>query len=152
MTRTMPNDTLHISSDKGALDVDMICTFLRDHAYWSRGIPRETVERAIDGSLCFGAYIEGRQVAFARLVTDSATFAYLCDVFVLPDYRQRGYGQALMRHIFDAGLARGLRRILLVTSDAHELYRPHGFQALASPEKFMGIARPDIYAVPPAGQ
>lgn len=148
----MPNDTLHISSDKRALDIDMIYTFLRDHAYWSQGIPRETVERAIDGSLCFGGYVEGRQVAFARLVTDSATFAYLCDVFVLPEYRKRGYGQALMRHIFDSELTRGLRRILLVTSDAHELYRPQGFQALASPEKFMEVARPDIYAVPRTGR
>lgn len=148
----MQNDTLHISNDKRALDIDMISTFLRDHAYWSRGIPRETVERAIDGSLCFGGYVEGRQVAFARLVTDSATFAYLCDVFVLPEYRKRGYGQALMRHIFDSELTRGLRRILLVTSDAHALYRPHGFQALASPEKFMEVARPDIYAVPRTGR
>ncbi|MGN6083967.1 GNAT family N-acetyltransferase [Trinickia sp.] len=142
----MPNDTLHISSDKHALDIDMIYAFLRDHAYWSRGIPRETLERAIDGSLCFGAYIEGRQVAFARLVTDMATFAYLCDVFVLPEHRKRGYGQALVRHIFDSDFAKGLRRIVLVTSDARELYRPHGFRALASPEKYMEIARPDIYA------
>lgn len=144
----MPTDTLHISSDKHALDIDMIHTFLCDHAYWSKGIPRETVERAIAGSLCFGAYVDGRQVAFARLVTDMATFAYLCDVFVLPDYRKRGYGHALMCHILDSDMAKGLRRILLVTSDAHELYRPHGFRALAAPDKYMEIARPDIYAAP----
>lgn len=142
----MQHDDLRISSDKAALDIDMIHTFLRDHAYWSKGIPRETLERAVDGSTCFGAYIDGRQVAFARLVTDSATFAYLCDVFVLPAYRKRGYGQALMRHIFDSDLLKGLRRIMLVTNDAHELYRPHGFSALASPERHMEIVRPDIYA------
>ena len=148
----MPNDTLYFSSDKHALDFDMIYAFLRDHAYWSRGIPRETVERAIDGSLCFGAYVEGRQVAFARLVTDLATFAYLCDVFVLPEHRKRGYGQALVRHILDSDFAKGLRRIVLVTSDAHELYRPHGFRALASPEKYMEIVRPDIYAAARAAE
>ena len=148
----MPTDTLHLSSDKQALDIDMIYAFLRDHAYWSKGIPRVAVERAIDGSVCFGAYIEGRQVAFARLVTDMATFAYLCDVFVLHDYRKRGYGQALMRHILDSEWTKSLRRIVLVTSDAHELYRPHGFRALASPEKYMEIARPDIYAGPHAAQ
>lgn len=148
----MPNDTPHISSDKHALDIDMIFTFLHDHAYWSKGIARETLERAIDGSVCFGAYLAGRQVAFARLVTDMATFAYLCDVFVLPEYRQRGYGQALIRHILDSGWIKGLRRIVLVTSDAHELYRPNGFSALASPEKYMEIARPDIYTAPHAAK
>lgn len=143
----MPSSgNLHISNDKQALDVDMIHAFLCDHAYWSKGIPRETVERAIDGSLCFGAYVETKQVAFARLITDMATFAYLCDVFVLPEHRKHGYGRALMRHIFDSDLLKGLRRIVLVTGDAHELYRPYGFTGLASPEKYMEIARPEIYA------
>jgi GNAT superfamily N-acetyltransferase len=143
----MPSrDNLRISSDKQALDVDMIHAFLRDHAYWSKGIPKDTVERAIEGSVCFGAYVEETQVAFARLVTDRATFAYLCDVFVLPEHRKRGYGHALMRHIFDSDWLKGLRRIVLVTGDAHELYRPYGFASLASPEKYMEIARPDIYA------
>jgi GNAT superfamily N-acetyltransferase len=92
----MANDSLRISSDKRALDIDMIHAFLRDHAYWSKGIPKETVERAIEGSLCFGGFVGDKQVAFARLVTDMATFAYLCDVFVLPEYRGHGYGRALM--------------------------------------------------------
>lgn len=142
----MPHDTLRISCDKHTLDIDMIHAFLRDHAHWSKGIPRETVERAIEGSVCFGAYVRDEQVGFARLVTDMATFGYLCDVFVLPEYRKRGYAQALMRHIFDSDLFKRLRRVVLVTSDAHALYRPHGFQSLASPEKYMEIARPDIYA------
>lgn len=141
----MQDHTLHISTDKEALDLDMICAFLRDHAYWSKGIPRETVARAINGSVCFGGYVRGKQVAFARLITDTATFAYLCDVFVLPEYRKCGYGHALMSHLFDSDLLKGLRRVVLVTGDAHELYRPYGFEALASPEKYMEIARLDIY-------
>ena len=141
----MPHDDLRISSDKRELDIDTIHAFLRDDAYWSKGISRETLERAVDGSMCFGAYVQGKQVAFARLVTDRATFAYLCDVFVLPDYRKRGYGQALMRHIFESDLLKELRRIMLVTSDAHALYRPHGFAALAHPDRHMEIVRPDIY-------
>lgn len=142
----MQSERLHISSDKHALDIDTIHAFLSDRAYWSKGIPRDTLERAIDGSVCFGGYVRGKQVAFARLVTDGATFAYLCDVFVLPEYRNRGYGQALISHIFDSELIKGLRRVVLVTSDAHELYRPHGFQALGSPERYMEIVRADIYS------
>jgi GNAT superfamily N-acetyltransferase len=143
----MPSlDNLRISSDKQELDVDLIHAFLRDHAYWSKGIPRSTVERAIEGSVCFGAYVGTKQVAFARLITDMATFAYLCDVFVLPEHRKRGYGHALMSHLFDSDLLKGLRRIVLVTGDAHELYRPYGFASLANPEKYMEIARPDIYS------
>ena len=139
-------NSLRFSSDKQALDIDLIHAFLHDHAYWSKGIPRSTLERAIEGSVCFGAYVGATQVAFARLVTDMATFAYLCDVFVLPEHRKRGYGHALMSHIFASDLLKGLRRIVLVTGDAHELYRPYGFASLASPEKYMEIARPDIYS------
>ncbi|MCQ4437833.1 GNAT family N-acetyltransferase, partial [Clostridioides difficile] len=83
--------------------------------------------RAIEGSLCFGAYVGDRLVGFARLVPDHATFAYLCDVFVLPAERGNGYGRALIAHVFAHEMVQGLRRIMLVTSDAHALYRPLGF-------------------------
>jgi GNAT superfamily N-acetyltransferase len=142
----MEIDALRISSDKGELDIDVIHAFLRDHAAWAKGIPRATVERAIEGSLCFGAYLGKRQVGFARVVTDMATFGYLCDVFVLPDYRLRGYAAALMHHIFDSDLLKGLRRIVLVTSNAHDVYQPYGFEALANPERYMELHRPDVYA------
>lgn len=142
----MTIDALRISSDKRELNIDVIHAFLHDHAAWSKGIPRETLERAIEGSLCFGAYLGKRQIGFARVVTDMATFGYLCDVFVLPEYRSRGYAAALMRHIFDADLLNGLRRIILVTTDAHGVYRPHGFTALANPERYMELHRPDVYA------
>nr|WP_241025239.1 GNAT family N-acetyltransferase [Burkholderia sp. Ac-20384] len=137
---------MRFSTDKRELDVDAIFDFLHRDAYWSLGIPRDVVERAIEGSLCFGAYVGDRLVGFARLVTDHATFAYLCDVFVLPAERGNGYGRALIDHVFAQEMVQGLRRIMLVTSDAHELYRPVGFELSANPERMMEIRRPDIYA------
>lgn len=142
----MTNAALRISSDKSELDIDVIHAFLRDHAAWSKGISRKTVERAIEGSLCFGAYLGEHQIGFARVVTDMATFGYLCDVFVLPEYRSRGYAAELMRHIFGSETLKGLRRIVLVTSDAHGVYLPHGFTALAHPDRYMELHRPDVYA------
>ncbi|HEV3104590.1 MAG TPA: GNAT family N-acetyltransferase [Trinickia sp.] len=141
----MDHDVLRISADKHELDIDLIHAFLRDHASWSLGIARNTVERAIEGSLCFGAYLGRRQVGFARVVTDMATFGYLCDVFVLPEFQSRGYAAALMAHILDSDLLKGLRRIVLVTSDAHGLYQQYGFERLAHPEKYMEVHRPDVY-------
>ncbi|MBR8653051.1 GNAT family N-acetyltransferase [Achromobacter sp. Marseille-Q0513] len=141
---------LRISTDKSELDVDMIHAFLRDQTPWARGIPRDTLERALAGSRCYGAYLDGRQVAFARLVTDEATFAYLCDVFVLPDYRGRGFSRALMRHVFDDPVVAALRRIVLVTTSAHGVYAPLGFTAPEHPERYMELHRPDVYAASPA--
>lgn len=129
----IPPATLRISTDKRELDVDAIFEFLHRDAYWSQGIPRDVVERAIEASLCFGAYVDGRQVGFARLVTDHATFAYLCDVFVLPHARGNGYGRALIDYVFAQPMLQGLRRIMLVTADAHALYRPVGFEPPAHP-------------------
>lgn len=141
----MDNAVLQISSDKHRLDVDMIHTFLHDHAPWAKGIAYETVKQAIEGSLCFGAYLGEQQVGFARVVTDHATFGYLCDVFVLPEFRSKGYARALMKNISEHKLLSGLRRIVLVTSDAHHVYRPFGFENLAHPERYMELHRPDIY-------
>lgn len=136
---------LRISSDKDELDLDMVHAFLSQETPWAKGMPRETLERAIAGSLCFGGYVDGEQVAFARVVTDHATFAYLCDVFVLPQYRGKGYAHALLAQLFASESLQGLRRIMLATTDAHHVYRPHGFQALSSPELFMEVHNPDVY-------
>ena len=137
---------LRVGTDRAELDRDMIHAFLSQHAYWSLGIPRDTVERAIEGSLCFGGYVEGvGQVAFARVVTDGATFGYLADVFVLPAQRGRGYARALMDAIVAHPSLQGLRRIMLATSDAHRLYAHYGFVAPARPQTLMEILRPDIY-------
>ena len=136
---------LEISNDKGRLDVPLIHRFLSEEAYWSRGIPLSTVQRAINHSLCFGGYVDGQQVAFARVITDKATFGYLADVFVLPAHRGRGYGKALMQTLLAHPELQGLRRLMLATSDAHALYAGFGFQAPAHPGSLMERYQPDIY-------
>lgn len=137
---------LRVSTDKGELDLPLIHRFLSTEAYWSRGIPQDTVERAIAGSLCFGGYVEGEgQVAFARVVSDFATFAYLADVFVLPAHRGQGYSKQLMDAVFAHPQLQGLRRFMLATSDAHGLYARYGFTAPARPDRLMEVVRPDIY-------
>ncbi len=134
---------LRVSTDKGELDVPLIRRFLSTGAYWSPGVSRETVERAIAGSLCFGGYLEGTgQVAFARVVTDAATFAYLADVFFLPEHRGRGHSRQLMDAVMAHPQLQGLRRFMLATLDVHGLYAQYGFVSVARPERLMEITRP----------
>ncbi len=138
--------TLRISTDKHELDVEVIHGFLATEAYWSRGIPRATVEAAIAGSLCFGGYIDGiGQVAFARVVTDGATFGYLADVFVLPAQRGQGYSKQLVAEIMAHPQLQGLRRFMLATFDAHGLYARFGFIPTARPDRLMEKLDMDIY-------
>ncbi|WP_437924812.1 GNAT family N-acetyltransferase [Sorangium sp. So ce291] len=139
-----------ISSDKALLDVERIHAFLAS-AYWSKGIPREVVERAIQGSLCFGLYKAGAQIGFARVITDHATFAYLADVFIVEAEQHKGYGKALIAHVAEALGHLRLRRTLLATADAHGLYRQVGFTPLEKPDLFMEINVKDIYQQGKAG-
>ena len=141
--------TLRIDTSREALDRDMIHAFLAEQAYWSRGIPRETVERAIEGSLCFGGYLDGRQVAFARVVTDGATFGYLADVFVLPEYRGHGHAKARKAAVLAHPQLQGLRRVSLATLDAHALYAGFGFTTPSRPQNLMEKLDPDIYTRQP---
>ncbi|MBR0799450.1 GNAT family N-acetyltransferase [Bradyrhizobium jicamae] len=134
-----------ISTDRQRLDVAVIHRFLAEESYWSPGIPRSVVERAIRNSLCFAVYHRAAQVGFARVVTDKSTFALLADVFILEAHRGKGLSKALMRCVVDHEDLQGLRRLLLLTSDAHGLYRQFGFDAIGSPQRFMEIVRPDIY-------
>ncbi|MGN6740998.1 GNAT family N-acetyltransferase [Dyella sp.] len=143
------DDTLRIDTSREALDRDMIHAFLAEQAYWSRGIPRETMERAIEGSLCFGGYLDGRQVAFARVITDGATFGYLADVFVLPEHRGQGHATTLMAAVMEHPQLQGLRRFSLATLDAHALYAGFGFTAPARPQTLMEKLDPDIYTRQP---
>ncbi len=136
---------MRISTDKTELDIPLIHRFLSGESYWARGIPLETLQRAIDNSLCFAGFVDGRQVAFARVVSDFATFAYLGDVFVLPEVRGKGHARALMEAIDAHPKLQGLRRFQLVTSDAHGLYERFGFTPLAHPARHMERHRPDVY-------
>ncbi len=127
---------LLVSTDPARLDLDVIHGFL-SQSYWARGIPRRVVERSIAHSLCFGAYRDGRQVGFARVISDRATYAYVADVFVLPSDRGRGVGKRLMAAMVAHPELQGLRRWTLFTRDAHELYRQYGFGAARYPERLM---------------
>ena len=134
-----------LSDDRAELDLDLIHGFL-SQAYWSPNIPRETVERAIDGSHVVGAYDDQGQIGFARVITDHATFAYLADVFVLPGHRGKGIATAMVRHLQDHPALQGLRRWLLVTRDAQPVYARLGWTRITGPERFMERHDPDVYA------
>jgi len=134
-----------ISTDPVRLDLDVIHGFLTN-CYWARGIPRDVVGRSIEHSLCFGVYDgSGAQVAFARVVSDFATVAYLGDVFVLESHRRRGLSKWLMECIMQHAALHGLRRWILLTRDAHGLYEQFGFTPVKSPERYMELHRADVY-------
>ncbi|MFC3711646.1 GNAT family N-acetyltransferase [Sphingoaurantiacus capsulatus] len=136
-----------LSDDKAELQLDVIHGFLAQ-TYWSPGIPRAVVERAIANSRCVGAYaVDGRQLGFARLVTDDATFAYLCDVFVLPEVRGQGVSKAMVGFFLDHPELQNLRRWMLATSDAHGVYARFGFAPPDAEQagRLMQRLDPDVY-------
>ena len=135
---------LVVSTDPARLDLNAVHSYLIS-AYWCEGIPREIVERALKNSLCFGLFDGSIQVGLARVVTDYATFAYLCDVYVLETHQGRGLGKWLIECAMAHPQLQGLRRFNLVTRDAHQLYAPFGFKPLAAPERHMEKVTPDIY-------
>jgi GNAT superfamily N-acetyltransferase len=135
-----------VSTDWRQLDRELIHRFLSS-CYWAKGIPRETVDRSIENSLCFGLYHKGQQVGFARVISDFATYAYIGDVFVIEAFRGRGLGKVLMRSILEHPALQGLRRWSLVTKDAHGLYAQFGFQPVKSPERHMEIFDREVYSL-----
>jgi ribosomal protein S18 acetylase RimI-like enzyme len=143
MTHADDGDVV-VTSDPAAVDLDAVHAFLTA-TYWSPGIPRETVARAIAGSIPFSVLWKGQQVGFARVITDRATFAYLADVYVLQEYRGRGLAVRLMDAIMAHPDLQGLRRFLLVTRNAHGLYRRYGFTDLANPSMHLERVNPDVY-------
>ena len=133
-----------ISTEKSRLNIDVIHSFLTN-SYWAKGIPKETIERCIQHSLCFGVYTGQEQVGFARVTTDYTTFAYLADVFILVDHRGKGLSKLLMKEIIAHPQLQGLRRFVLATRDAHGLYKQFGFKEIAHPDRWMEIHDPLVY-------
>jgi GNAT superfamily N-acetyltransferase len=133
---------LEVSTDRARLDLALIERALND-SYWAAGRPRDVIERSIANSLCFGVYAEGTQIAFARVITDRAVFAYLSDVFVVPEFRGRGVGKTLVRAVLDHAELQGLTLFLLRTRDAQGLYAQFGFSSVDWPEELMArVAAP----------
>jgi GNAT superfamily N-acetyltransferase len=133
-----------ISTDPSRMDLEAIHAYLT-LSYWSEEIPKETLRKAIESSLCFALLDDSRQIGFARVITDRATFAYLCDVYVLEEYRGRGLGTWLIGELLSHPDLQGLRRFMLITRDAHNLYRQFGFSTPKNPNAYMEIVHLDIY-------
>jgi GNAT superfamily N-acetyltransferase len=144
---------LEITSDPGRIDLDRVHAFLAGESYWAAGISRARLERAIAHSLCFSAFSAGKQVGFARVVSDRATFAHLTDLFVLPDARGQGIATGLVRAALGHPELRGMRRWLLATREAHGLFTQQGFHSVSNPDWFMELVRAEgsLSDPPPRG-
>lgn len=132
-------DNYIISTDRGKLDVNYIHYFLSEESYWAKNIPIELVNTSIEGSLCFGVYHQGKQIGFARVITDYATFGYLADVFIDKNYRGKGLSKELMKFIMEQEVIKKLRRFMLATLDAHSLYAQFGFESQVGNKRLMSI-------------
>jgi len=138
----------YISTDQEKLDIDLIHRYLSEEAYWSKGISKDVIIASIRNSLNFGLYVEGQQVGYARVISDYATIAYLGDVFVLPAYRGRGFSKRLMEEVMSHPKLQGLRRWILLTRDAHDLYRQFGWNSIEKPDRWMEKHDSQIYHTP----
>ncbi|MDQ3846137.1 MAG: GNAT family N-acetyltransferase [Bacteroidota bacterium] len=137
-------DDFQITTDKSRIDIPYVHGFL-SQSYWAQHIPLGVVERSIKGSLCFSVWNKDRQIGFARVITDEATFAYLADVFIDKEYRGKGLSKWLVKTIIDYPSLEGLRRFMLATRDAHKLYEKFGFQPLTYADRWMQIHNPNVY-------
>ncbi|TWR26100.1 GNAT family N-acetyltransferase [Mucilaginibacter achroorhodeus] len=136
------NKGYQISTDNSLLDFNAIFNYLDGESYWAKGIPPEKLRKAIDNSLCFGVYKDNKMAGFARVISDKATFAYLCDVFILKPYRNIGLSKWLIQTITLHPDLQGLRRFVLATLDAHGLYKQFGFEQITRAERWMEIFTP----------
>lgn len=143
---TIYKENFCISTNKEKLDVDAIHEFLSTKAYWCLKIPKDKVETSIQNSFCFGVYHDEKQIGFARIITDFSTIAYLGDVYILEEYRELGLSKWLMETIMSYPNLQGLRRWILLTGDAHGLYRQYGWSNIADPEKWMEVHNKNVYS------
>jgi len=139
-----------ITTNKGEMDIDAIHHYL-SQSYWAENVPKSVVATAVENSLCFAVLVVAangneRQVGFARLITDYATFAYLADVYILEEHRGKGLSKKMMEQIIQHPQLQGLRRMMLATRDAHGLYEQFGFTALNDEKMFMQLWKPDVYS------
>lgn len=139
-----------VTDNKDDMDIDAIHDFI-SQSYWAKDVPKSVMIKAIENSLCFAVLVgdlshSEKQVGFARLITDSATFAYLADVYILEEYRGNGLGKKIMQQIMAHPQLQGLRRIMLATRDAHDLYAQYGFTELSDKKMFMQLWTPDVYS------
>ncbi len=134
-----------ISTDKSLLQIDVIHNFLHEESYWANERTLEQTKTAIENSLCFGVYFDARQIGFARVVSDFATFAYIGDVFILQEFRGKKLSKLLMETMLDHKDLQGLRRWILATKDAHKLYEQYEFSGLRFPERWMEKTGPNAY-------
>lgn len=141
-------DQYVLTTDVARFDMDVLFRFISEESYWARGMTRGTFERAVKHSLCFGLFEAERQIGFGRVVSDFASVAYLKDVFILQDFRGRGLSKWMMECILSHPDLQVIRRWLLVTADAQELYKKFGFTPLKVPEKFMELHNPEVYEAP----
>lgn len=139
---------ISVTDDLARIDLDLVHRWLSTDAYWALGRSRETVEAAARGSLSFGALSDGELVGYARVVTDRATFAWLCDVYVAPEARGRGVGSTLVRAVLETLEPMRLLRVMLATQDAHGVYERLGFAAPAHPEWLMALPQPQTEQAP----
>lgn len=133
-------DQFIIYTDRRKVDTEAVCSFL-SKSYWANTRNKDTILRSIENSLCFSLFKEDTQIGFARLVTDYATFAYLCDVYIDENYRGLGLGKWLMECIVNHDEIKGVKRTMLATSTAHGLYKKYGFDAISNPELYMILNR-----------
>jgi GNAT superfamily N-acetyltransferase len=140
-----------IDTDPANFDLEIIYRFLSETSYWSKDIPRDTFDKSIANSLCFGVLTSsGQQAGFARIVTDYATFAWIADVFILPEHRSKGLSKALFQAILAHPGLQVWKRVVLATLDAHSLYEKFGFHSLSNPERFMEIRYRNIAPINPS--
>jgi GNAT superfamily N-acetyltransferase len=135
----------NISCDNKKLDISLIHRYLSEESYWAKNIPIETVNQSIENSLNFGVYFKNQQIGFARIISDYATFAYLFDVFILPEYQKKGLSKWLLESIETHPNLQNLRRWMLMTFDAQEVYKKNGWNIASHPERVMEKYTPNIY-------